>query len=279
MIYDTFLFYNELDLLEIRLAELADVVDRFVLLEADRTFTNRPKPLVFRDHRSRFADFLDRIIHIEMRCYEEVDTTDPWAMERYLRQRLLLGLPDCQDDDVILLSDVDEIPRASVVAQQAHTGGIKSFVQQESYYYVNCLGSYIVGTTMFAGRFLRHVTRDLNYYRGIRRRMISRGGWHFSYLGGVKAIQDKLAAFAHTECNKAMFNNDAHLAGCLAETRDLFNRIGCEYEVVPLDERFPSYLHEHADRFAHLIKVVGPEASPLSPPRVVEPPRAVAAGV
>ena len=256
MIYDTFLFYNELELLEIRLAELADVVDRFVLLEADRTFTNRPKPLFFRENRRRFAPFLDRIIHIEMRGYDDVDTGNPWAMERYLRQRLVLGLAECRDDDAILLSDADEIPRASVVAEQAHTPGIKSFVQQESYYFVNCLGSYIVGTTMFPGRFLRHVTRDLQYYRGIRRHMVSRGGWHFSYTGGVKAIQDKLAAFAHTECNQPMFNDPEHLATCLAEARDLFFRIGCEYRVVPLDERFPRYLRENAARFAHLIKPV-----------------------
>ncbi|MBN1816753.1 MAG: hypothetical protein JW828_05300 [Sedimentisphaerales bacterium] len=256
MIYDTFLFYNELDLLEIRLHELSEAVDWFVLLEASRTFTNKPKPMVFRDHKSRFADFLDRIIHIEMNVFEDVDTSDAWQMECYLRRRLLLGLQRCTEEDVILLSDVDEVPRAATVLQQAGTEGIKSFVQRESYYYVNCIGSYIVGTTMFPFRFLNQLTRDLQYFRGARRNMVSQGGWHFSYLGGVEAIRDKIAAFSHTECNRPQFTNAEHMESCLAESRDLFYRIGCDYKVIPLDESFPRYLVEHQDRFAPLIKPV-----------------------
>ncbi|MBN1124084.1 MAG: hypothetical protein JXA82_03690 [Sedimentisphaerales bacterium] len=256
MIYDTFLFYNELDLLEIRLHELADVVDWFVLLEASRTFTNKPKAMVFRDHKSRFADFLDRIIHIEMNVFEDVDTSDAWQMECYLRRRLILGLERCTETDVILLSDVDEIPRASTVIQEAETGGIKSLVQRESYYYVNCIGSYIVGTTMFPYRFLSQVTRDLQYYRGARRKMVSKGGWHFSYLGGVEAIQDKIAAFSHTECDRPQFTNAEHLESCLAGSKDLFYRIGCDYKIIPLDESFPHYLVQNQDRFSHLIKPV-----------------------
>jgi hypothetical protein len=64
MIYDCFTFFNELELLEMRLHELADVVDRFVLVEATRTHTNQPKPLFYHENRARFADFADKIIYV-----------------------------------------------------------------------------------------------------------------------------------------------------------------------------------------------------------------------
>ena len=64
MIYDCFIFFNELELLELRLNELAGVVDKFVLVEATRTFTNEPKPLFFQENRARFREFDSRIIHV-----------------------------------------------------------------------------------------------------------------------------------------------------------------------------------------------------------------------
>ena len=67
MIYDCFPFFNELDLLEIRLNELSGVVDRFVLSEAELTHNGDRKPLYFNEHKDRFAKFADKIIHIIVR--------------------------------------------------------------------------------------------------------------------------------------------------------------------------------------------------------------------
>ena len=62
--YDCFTFKNELLLLDLRLHELSEAVDFFVLVEGTRSFTNRPKPLYFLENLERFKPFLDRIIHI-----------------------------------------------------------------------------------------------------------------------------------------------------------------------------------------------------------------------
>ena len=67
MIYDCFTFFNELDLLEIRLNVLKDVVDKFVLVESVKTFTGRDKELFFEKNKDRFAAFADRIIHLVVR--------------------------------------------------------------------------------------------------------------------------------------------------------------------------------------------------------------------
>ena len=47
MIVDVILFYNELEMLEYRLETLYPVVDKFVIVEATRTFRGNPKPLLF----------------------------------------------------------------------------------------------------------------------------------------------------------------------------------------------------------------------------------------
>ena len=64
MVYDCFSFFNELDLLEIRLNVLKDVVDKFVLVEATRTHTGAEKSLYFKENEARFSAFRDRIVHI-----------------------------------------------------------------------------------------------------------------------------------------------------------------------------------------------------------------------
>ncbi len=111
-IFDCFQFYNELDLLEVRLAELYLVVDRFVLVEATYTHAGAAKPLYYADNRARFAAYADKIVHI-------VVAEDPggfaWNREAYQRDAILRGLGECRPSDMILISDADEILRAPVV--------------------------------------------------------------------------------------------------------------------------------------------------------------------
>ena len=61
-IFDVFTFYNELDLLELRMNILGDSVDYFVINEANITFTGKPKPLYFAENRKRFKKWEDKII-------------------------------------------------------------------------------------------------------------------------------------------------------------------------------------------------------------------------
>ena len=63
MIYDCFTFYDEFDILEIRLHELKDVVDKFVLVEGSITFQHKPKPYYFAENSQRFAEFGDQFMY------------------------------------------------------------------------------------------------------------------------------------------------------------------------------------------------------------------------
>lgn len=113
MIYDCFTFFNELELLELRLHELAGVVDKFVLVEATQTHTNRPKPLHYQENRARFGAFHGQIIHVVV---EDLPVSaDPWVPENFQRNCIARGLTACRPDDFVLVSDLDEIPRARAV--------------------------------------------------------------------------------------------------------------------------------------------------------------------
>ena len=116
-VWDCFTFFNELDILELRLAELDPVVDRFVVAEATRTFSNEPKPLHFADNRQRFSRWLPKITHV---IIDDLPAEgDAWDREAFQRNTVARGLGDARPDDVIMISDVDEIPFAENVTRVA----------------------------------------------------------------------------------------------------------------------------------------------------------------
>lgn len=131
MIYDCFAFFNELDLLEIRLNELDPVVDKFVLVEATRTFQKQPKPLYFEENKSRFKDFEHKIIHVVVDEYPNFFSRfripTPMDYDNHQKNQIIRGLKDAKPDDVIIYSDLDEIPRAEKIMQYKDVPGIKIF--------------------------------------------------------------------------------------------------------------------------------------------------------
>jgi beta-1,4-mannosyl-glycoprotein beta-1,4-N-acetylglucosaminyltransferase len=290
MIYDCFTFFNELELLELRLHELAEVVDWFVLVEATRTFTNQPKPLYYQENRERFATFADKIIHVVVN--DSPDVSDAWAVRRFQRNCTARGLTRCRPDDFILVSDLDEIPRAATVARVSremryHSDFLANAVHgilaarpvrdifqrkgfrrllrkhhpfvlkfEQDYYclFLNCRGpNFTYGTRMV-------FYRDFSCAEEIRNsgyRIVKNGGWHFSWMGGVERMQKKLAACAHREHDQPQFNNPQHLARAMNEGHSLFDE-GRQYTSIPLDDTFPRYLFENPEKFSHWLKPVSP---------------------
>jgi hypothetical protein len=110
-IYDCFTFYNEFELLDLRIAEIYDQVDVMVIVEANQTFQNNPKPLYLRELRSRYQH-LDKLRVISL---SDMPGGDPWANERHQRDAIIRGLDDAAPEDIIMISDADEIPRPSTI--------------------------------------------------------------------------------------------------------------------------------------------------------------------
>lgn len=286
MIYDCFGFFNELELLELRLYELGDVVDKFVLLEATKTHTNKPKPLYYQENKSRFSAFHDKIIHVVVT--DLPDSEDAWLLDNFQRDCLGRGLTNCRPDDWVLISDLDEIPRASIVQKLSrgipfhdnflsntvhaafsnkitqkifHRRGLRRtlrrhnpfvwrFEQRLYRHFMNCVSSELCyGTRMM--RFRDFTCAEEMRYTGYK--TVKDAGWHFTYMGGVDRIREKLAAYCHRENNQPQFTAPDYIAERINGAKS-FLASNETLKFVPLDNSFPQYLREHPEKFSHWIK-------------------------
>ena len=134
-LFDCFTFFDEFDLLEIRLREIGSLVDRFVLVEASSTFQGERKPLYFQQQRARFKAWEDKIDHVVVDFPEAIPHASAkkkstwgaarslaWDREFYQRNQIARGLATAAPDDVVMVSDVDEIPRRSVLSDVMEKG-------------------------------------------------------------------------------------------------------------------------------------------------------------
>jgi beta-1,4-mannosyl-glycoprotein beta-1,4-N-acetylglucosaminyltransferase len=278
-VYDCFTFFNELDLLEIRLNELSPVVDVFVIAEAPLTFQGDPKPLHFRENRRLFDQFASRIRHVVVdRMPPGESSRDNWRREHHQRNALATAIEDARADDLILLSDVDEIPRADSIraafAQKELLPTVHCFELAMFTFFVNCrqeepwsrsgprmtrrrnLGS-MQGlrnvhppTPNPLRSALRAVSASINMGRPVRRIVHRDAGWHFSSMGGVDRVAQKLSAFSHIVEERAQ-NPDATMAQ-IAANRMLQAESDPSIRQVPIDATFPRYLAANQERSAHL---------------------------
>lgn len=119
-VYDCFTFFNEVEVLKIRLEELFDVVDHFVIVEGTKTFTGKDKPLYFSESIDDFEKYKSKIIHIVVDQFP-AETSDAnknhWVREELSRNSILRGLQQCELDDIIFISDLDEIPNRNSVVE------------------------------------------------------------------------------------------------------------------------------------------------------------------
>jgi beta-1,4-mannosyl-glycoprotein beta-1,4-N-acetylglucosaminyltransferase len=254
MVYDCFPFFNELDLLELRLNELKDVVDKHVLVESPRTFQQQPKPLYYKENKERYKDFHHKIIHIVL---DDLVLSDPWRTEFAHRDIAWTALMNCKDDDVIIIADADEIisPSAIHLYQQNPYKRPKALTQKAYYYWMNCLVSQNCAAPVITDYASLKNYNRLSHIRLARDSFdrMYRGGWHFAYLGGVDRIIQKIKAFAHSEFNNPEFLERSRLEKIINEGANLFD--GNDGVFVPLDKSFPAYLLQNQAKFAQYLKL------------------------
>ncbi len=255
-LHDAILFHNELDLLEIRFHELADVVDRFVVVESTMTFRGHPKALVFDQYRRRFEAFADRIDHLVI---DDMPLAgDAWAREHHQRRSIARAFVEADRNDLVMVSDADEIPSSAAVAAFRATPVTPAGFVQPVFYggvdirsvkppsHLRWVGTRVARVDELQPQKLREApAHDLAW-------VIDPGGWHFSYLGGVAQVAAKLGAYSHSENDrddvKAGFHNS------LRRGEDPFGRSGYTYERVPVSAAtHPAHLVANLDRYGHLI--------------------------
>lgn len=252
--WDCFMFWNEYDLLEIRLNELKDVVDHHLIVEGRESLTGQPKETMLNLDDLRFAPFKHKIIHVPV----DYPMKDVWGRERWQRDIIpgLLEQFKARLNDAVILTDADEIPNAESVRHYDPEKGIQRLGMQTFYYFLN--GNLHDEWTLSRIMPL-HVMKKLG---GTNARYIEvphvlrPDGWHFSYQGGVAAIQKKLENWSHQEYNRPEIKDSIHISQAMLTGDDVLNRKGdarVKVEYVPLDDTFPAFVRANLERFQHLI--------------------------
>jgi beta-1,4-mannosyl-glycoprotein beta-1,4-N-acetylglucosaminyltransferase len=238
MIFDCLILHDELDLLELRLRELDRVVDRFVVVEATSTFRGQEKPLHLAESRERFAPWRDRVKHV----ITGLPDTDPWQRETAQRNAILHGLQDASPDDLVVVSDADEIPRASTLAAIGNQTPVRLLTSLRYYF----LDLEVLHEKVHQPVVVRY--GDLTSPQQARTAGypgVPDGGWHASFLGGVETIQRKLRSYAHSE-HAHLADQPEEIGACIREGRDLFGR---GFRMQPTQD-----LPESAGLFPHLLR-------------------------
>lgn len=279
-IYDCFIFYKELDILEIRLNELYPVVDRFVLVEARKTHTGQPKTLFYDDNKARYARFADKIIHV---IVDDIPADRAKGVEAsyYHRDRINDGLKGANPDDLIMVSDADEIPSAESIRRIVETGMYRDaiiYYEMPVYHFKlnwrvhrkkSQFNTKIIERRYFRGaqhlRFSRAViSRSLpapiekllwqartavGFGHVLERRVIEGQGWHFSFMFDKSGIREKVRAYGHFDRETGDSLSDQALETKFLEQRSMWgDRISPE----SLDG-LPAHVRANPERFAHLL--------------------------
>ncbi|MFM2042446.1 MAG: hypothetical protein RLY86_1022 [Pseudomonadota bacterium] len=262
-VYDCFPFFNELDLLELRLAELDGVVDRFVLVEATHTHAGLPKPLHYAENAGRFAAHAHKIIHVVV---EDDPGGFAWLREAHQREAIGRGLVGCAPDDLVIIGDADEILRPETITRMRHAPATSTGLfapHLDIYLYFLNLRSPDPWVSVAAAPFelVRRVgTNTMRYLakQGIGE-VVPSAGWHFTWMGGIDRFLAKLDAFAHREMI-AGFDHDR--AANRARLERFFATGSVAEGAVPgmwtaltrvdIDDSFPAALRARLDDFARL---------------------------
>lgn len=277
-VYDCFTFFNELDLLEIRLNILNEVVDYFVIVEGNKTHTGKSKDFVFESNSARFSTFKPKIIYIKVENFPSIAGLDQdefgrnaaWILERMQRNAIDQGLQSAKANDVILVSDLDEIPRPECIVAHKDTTGVKIFAQRMYSCYLN-LRNYtepywLNGTRMASLSELRKTNSscvDMSWVpegslgkpqalRFASGRVVKDAGWHFTSLGGAEAIMKKMEALCHQELVSEDIRRLDEIKRRLAAGEDIFGR-DVKYQFVEIDESYPQYLLKNQNRYKDLV--------------------------
>jgi beta-1,4-mannosyl-glycoprotein beta-1,4-N-acetylglucosaminyltransferase len=266
-IYDCFTFFNEMELLEIRLNELDEAVDYFVLVEMDETFQGAPKPLLFKKNRKRFEKFLHKIIYVGVTERIEVHN-NPWEREKFQRDQIMRALHRCNDNDVILVSDLDEILSHQAIPQIVEALNHHSIVACHLAFFSHFLNSKERsngGARPFAMRYSRLKNKSID---DLRKRyifnipspppnppyIVEDAGWHFSWMGGLDRLVQKLDAWSHTPENTPTitpeWRTQTFIDGCVANS-----------DIIEIDQSYPQFVLEHFDELREAGFIYTPPSS------------------
>ena len=257
MIYDCFSYLDEDLLLNLRLNILDKYVDYFVIVEGNKTWQNNSKELKF--NINKYEKFKDKIIYIKVT--DLPDGKDPYLRENHQRNSILKGLINSKDQDIIIISDLDEIPNPQVFKNFKKEMRFAVFKQKHFYYKFNlqsknnpywlgsrvCLKKYLISPQWLRDlKFKKRPFWRLDKFR--LNNIIENGGWHFCNLKKPESLLYKYKNLCETddpvhfkEKIDEKYLNLEEIKKRINEGEDIIGRKD-NFVKVNLDKSFPEFL-------------------------------------
>ena len=251
-IVDSFIFYNEIDLLLYRLNILYDVIDYFIIVESKYTFAGNEKEFFFEKNKNLFEKFMNKIIYVVCTMpykYPEINYEEgqQWENEKHQRNCIDIGIKQIklENDDLIIITDVDEIPNPSVINDIKNRNMIldlsKDYRLEMDFYYYNLntknKNKWTKGVIVTYKKFLLKNCQEIRLPTKKNTRlqissdhkMIKNGGWHLSFFGDNSFIKNKIKEFSHQEFNNDININEKNIEEHINNYDDIFNRNNNEF--------------------------------------------------
>ena len=262
MVIDTLLFNGESAVLKLHLAILNNYVDKFVIVEANKTFTGQDKPLYFFRDQRYFKEWWKKIDYYVVNDWDDPELwqlaiespntigAQHWKREFYIKESIKKALvkANVQDEDTVFIGDVDEIINPE--ANYESSSPIKAKLDVYAYYLNNLSNEQFWGTLIaqygdIKDKCLNHLRSDTKLY--------SKGeslGWHFTSMGGIDEVRRKL-----DNSYTAETYNTFEVQQLLQERmKGSVDYLGRDFTFTIDEERWPLYLKENRDKFKHLCK-------------------------
>jgi beta-1,4-mannosyl-glycoprotein beta-1,4-N-acetylglucosaminyltransferase len=264
-IYDLIMMNDEFDALSLRMGEMGDQVDYFVVVESDLTFSDNEKPLHVLENWDAFSEFHHKMIRHTLNLTGKDFGGDAWGRESFSRNAMFDQVfPTLEDEqiathgDVLIVGDVDEVVRPEVLTALRNCEIPRRVKLWTRFYYYSFQWLHPEGhaewghpdATFFDGlndtvlpQDLRGGGTDVDVYSA---------GWHCSYcFSKLQDIVNKVKSFSHQEMNTPDFTSPAKILQRVRFGRDMFDR-GNLYRI-DNNRDVPGFVVRNADKFGYML--------------------------
>lgn len=252
-IFDCFIFFNEIELLKFRLKELDEFVDHFIIVESTMSFSGKSKKLYFKEYENELNEYKSKIIYVSMkfddhqsahqstissgdsRCEANEQNRETFFRRESLQRNTISEVIQKLNNnnllnalDLIMLSDVDEIPSRNYLKclkEFPKLNTVEVLMQKFYYYNFHCQNEKLWPGTLIATKDI-FLSKSAQEWRDIRCNVtkIVNSGYHLSYFFGVDRIITKVKNFSHDEFNNGKYLDKDKIKECIKHGKDLFDR-------------------------------------------------------
>ncbi len=262
-LFDCFMYFDEDLVLDIRLHTLFEKVDKFIIAEATKDHAGRNKKLNFKiENFQKFKNKIDYMIIDDLPMnvsFFRKGWHNNHLRDQFQRNSLARGYEKSSDEDLIMISDIDEIPNPKKIKEFNVKNKFACFLQKNFQSKINLLNvseNDWAGTKICQKKFLKSPqwlrnikVKKKPFWKILRKniQLIEDGGWHFSFLKDPKSIINKIKSYAHQEYNTNEFTDLSYIENKILKGEDLFKR-NIKYKVINIDNSFPDYIINNKEK-------------------------------